>query len=173
MPNLNKVFLMGNLTRDPELRYTPSGAAIVEFGMAINRQWKGQDGQKKEEVTFVDVLAWQRTAEIISEYCKKGSPLFVEGRLQLDQWEGKDGQKRSRMRVVVDNMQFIGAPAGARRGPAPEGGNAAPPPQRSAPPPRRPASAPAAAPAQDAPPPADEPPPPAEGSFKVDDDIPF
>jgi single-strand DNA-binding protein len=169
MPNLNKVLLMGNLTRDPELRYTPSGAAVVEFGMAINRQWKGQDGQKKEEVTFVDVMAWQRTAEIISEYCKKGSPLFVEGRLQLDTWEGKDGQKRSRMRVVVDNMQLLGSPGG-RRAPA-EGGPAAPP-SRNAPPARKPA--PAAAPAQDAPPPPDvEPPPPAEGSFKVDDDIPF
>lgn len=171
MPNLNKVLLMGNLTRDPELRYTPSGAAVVEFGMAINRQWKGQDGQKKEEVTFVDVTAWQRTAEIISEYCKKGSPLFVEGRLQLDSWDGKDGQKKYKMRVVVENMQLLGGPSGARRGAPAEGGNAAPPPQRSAPPPRRPAPAPA--PAQDAPPPADEPPPPAEGSFKVDDDIPF
>lgn len=169
MPNLNKVFLMGNLTRDPELRYTPSGAAVVEFGMAINRQWKDKDGQKKEEVTFVDVTAWQRTAEIISEYCKKGSPLFVEGRLQMDSWEGKDGQKKYKMRVVVEGMQLIGGPGGGRRGTSEGAG--APPPQRSAPPPRRPA--PPAAAQNAAPPSSDEPPPPAEGSFKVDDDIPF
>ncbi len=162
MPNLNKVFLMGNLTRDPELRYTPSGAAVVEFGMAVNRQWKGQDGQKKEEATFVDVMAWQRTAEIISEYCKKGSPLFVEGRLQLDTWEGKDGQKRSRMRVVVEGMQLLGGPQGRR---APEGGASAG--GRPSAPPRK-----AATPGPEAAPSGDEP-PPAEGSFKVDDEIPF
>ena len=114
MANLNKVFLIGNLTRDPELRYTPQGTAVGEFGMAINRQWKGPNGEKKEEVCFVDCQAWARGAEIISEYCKKGSSLFVEGRLKLDSWEGKDGQKRSRMRVVVENFQFLGAPTGRR-----------------------------------------------------------
>ena len=126
MANVNKVFLIGNLTRDPELRYTPQGTAVGEFGIAINRQWKGPNGEKKEEVCFVDCQAWARGAEIISEYCKKGSSLFVEGRLKLDSWEGKDGQKRSRMRVVVENFQFLGAPTG-RRAPAegaPGGGQA-------------------------------------------------
>ena len=118
MANLNKVFLIGNLTRDPELRYTPSGTAVADFGLAVNRQWKAQNGEKKEEVCFVDCQAWARGAELISEYCKKGAPLFVEGRLKLDSWEGKDGQKRSKMVIVVENSQFLGAPTGpkARRG---------------------------------------------------------
>ena len=117
MASFNKVILVGNLTRDPELRYTPQGTAVGEFGIAINRQWKGPNGEKKEEVCFVDCQAWARAAETITEYCKKGAPLFVEGRLKLDSWEGKDGQKRSRMRVVVENFQFLGAPSG-RRAPA-------------------------------------------------------
>jgi single-strand DNA-binding protein len=117
MANVNKVILIGNLTRDPELRYTPSGTAVAKFGMAINRTWKSQTGEKKEEVCFVDCQAWARGAELISEYCHKGSQLFIEGRLQLDSWEGKDGQKRSKLLVVVENSQFLGAPTG-RRGPA-------------------------------------------------------
>ena len=185
MANLNKVFLMGNLTRDPELRYTPSGMAVASFGMAMNRKWKSQDGQQKEDVCFVDVEAWARTAEVISEYCKKGSPLFVEGRLRLNTWEGRDGQKRSKLRVVVDNFQFIGAPAG-RRGPdadsqadgAPagrrgpdadsqaDGAPPAPPPdRRQARPPRAEPPAEGQAPSQDN--------AQAEGQYQVDDDIPF
>jgi single-strand DNA-binding protein len=170
MANLNKVFLMGNLTRDPELRYTPQGTAVGEFGLAINRQWKGPNGEKKEEVCFVDCQAWARTAEVISEYCKKGSPLFVEGRLKLDSWEGKDGQKRSRMRVVVDNFQFIGAPTG-RRAPA-EGGPAQ---SQSQPPRGRPRAAEPEGPPGDTGG-GDEPPPdsaPEGGQFKVNDEIPF
>ena len=112
MANLNKVFLIGNLTRDPELRYTPNGTAVVDLGMAINRRWASQNGEKKEEVCYVDLEAWARSAEVISEYCHKGSPLFVEGRLRLNTWEGRDGQRRSKLRVVVDNFQLLGSPSG-------------------------------------------------------------
>ncbi len=108
MANFNKVFLMGNLTRDPELRYTPNGKAVVDFGLAINRRWTSQGGEQREETCFVDLQAWARSAEVISEYCRKGRPLFVEGRLRLETWEGRDGQKRSKLRVVVENFQFLG-----------------------------------------------------------------
>jgi len=111
MANLNKVFLMGNLTRNPELRYTPSGTAVASFGVAVNRNWTGQDGEKKEEVCFVDISAFGRIAEVINEYFSKGKPIFVEGRLQFNQWETKDGQKRSTLRVVAENFQFIGGAA--------------------------------------------------------------
>ena len=112
MANLNKVLLIGNLTRDPELRYIPSGTAVAEFGLAINNKWTGKDGQKHEEVTFVDVTLWARQAELASEFLSKGRQVFIEGRLQLDQWQDKDGQKRSRLRVVGERMQFLGAPSG-------------------------------------------------------------
>ena len=158
MANLNKVFLMGNLTRDPELRYTPNGTAVVDFGMAMNRRWTGRDGQKAEDTCFVDCQAWARLAEVISEYCRKGSPLFVEGRLQLDTWEGRDGQKRSRIRVVVEGFQFIG---GRRDG----GENASGP---SSGRPRPPAAKPQAPNTDNGPTDSrpDEP-------HQVDDDIPF
>jgi single-strand DNA-binding protein len=112
MASLNKVFLIGNLTRDPQLRYTPSGTAVADVGIAVNRNWTGQDGQKHEEVTFVDVTLWARQAELASEYLSKGRPVFIEGRLQLDQWQDKEGQKRQRLRVVGERMQFLGAPSG-------------------------------------------------------------
>ncbi len=108
MANVNKVILIGNLTRDPELKYLPSQTAVAEFGLAVNRTWTGQDGVKKEEVTFVDCSAFGRQAETLQKYVKKGSPLFVEGRLKLDQWEAQDGSKRSKMRVVIENFQFLG-----------------------------------------------------------------
>lgn len=111
MANLNKVFLIGNLTRNPELRYTPSGSAVASFGIAVNRTWTGQNGEKKEEVCFVDISAFARRAEVINEYFSKGSPIFIEGRLQFNQWETKDGQKRNTLRVVADNFQFIGSAA--------------------------------------------------------------
>ena len=127
MANLNKVLLMGNLTRDPELRYLQSGSAVCDFGLAVNRRWKSQAGEQKDEVTFVDVTFFGRTAEVISEFMKKGRPIFVEGRLKLDSWTGKDGQKRSKLSVVGENMQFLdsrgaageGAPKPAAK-PAPE-----------------------------------------------------
>lgn len=109
MANLNRVLLIGNLTRDPELRVTPKGTAICQFGLAVNRSFKDGAGQVREETTFVDVEAWGRQGEVISKYCSKGRALFVEGRLKLDQWEDKTtGQKRSRMSVVLENFQFIG-----------------------------------------------------------------
>lgn len=113
MANLNKVMLIGNLTRDPELKYLPSQTAVCDFGMAVNRTWTGQDGVKKEEVTFVDCSAFGRTAENINRFIQKGNPLFVEGRLKLDQWESQDGSKRSKMRVIVETCQFL--PNGQRR----------------------------------------------------------
>lgn len=114
MANFNKVLLMGNITRDLDLKYLPSQTAVCEFGLAVNRTWTGQDGVRKEEVTFVDCTCFGKTAEILAKYKKKGDPLFVEGRLKLDQWEAQDGSKRSKMRVVVENFQFLnrGQPGG-------------------------------------------------------------
>ena len=117
MANLNKVMLIGRLTRDPELRYTPSGSAVTEFGLAVNRNWTGQDRQKHEETTFVDITLWSRSAELACEYLHKGEPVFIEGRLQLDQWTDKEGQKRSRLRVVGERMQFLGARSGRNDSP--------------------------------------------------------
>ena len=110
MANLNKVYLIGNLTRDPEIRYTPKGAAVAEFAIAINRTYSGEDGQKKEEVTFVDITLWSRLAEIAGQYLRKGSSAMIEGRLQLDSWEDKNsGQRRSKLRVVGENLQMLGS----------------------------------------------------------------
>lgn len=114
MANFNKVLLMGNLTRDPEVRYTPKGTAIATIGLAVNRTWTTEAGEKKEEVTFVDVEVWGRQAETIGQYMAKGKPIFIEGRLKLDQWDDKEsGQKRSKLKVVCESFQFIGAPKGA------------------------------------------------------------
>src|SRR3972149_142314 len=111
MASLNKVFLMGNLTRDPELRYTPAGLAVASFGIAINRGWTAKTGEQKEDVCYVEINVFGRRAEVVGEYLSKGSPIFIEGRLQFNQWETKDGQKRSTLRVVADNFQFIGVSA--------------------------------------------------------------
>src|SRR5215471_11095584 len=111
MASFNKVILVGNLTRDPELKYTPKGMAIAKLGMAVNRVWRNDAGESKEEVTFVDIDAFGKQAETISQYLKKGSPLLVEGRLRLDQWDDKQtGQKRSRLGVVLEGFQFLGGP---------------------------------------------------------------
>ena len=108
MPNYNKVILMGNLTRDPEVRYTYSGTAIAKLGIAVNRYWRNQEGQQQEETTFVDVDAFGKQAETIGQYLKKGRPIMVEGRLKLDQWDDKQtGQKRSKMGVTLENFQFL------------------------------------------------------------------
>jgi single-strand DNA-binding protein len=106
MPNYNRVILMGNLTRDPELRYTPNGTAVADIGVAVNRRYRSQDEQR-EETTFVDVTAWGRQAEVINEYFSKGRPIFLEGRLKLDQWTNSEGQNRSKLRVVLENFQFV------------------------------------------------------------------
>jgi len=113
MANFNKVLLMGNLTRDPEVRYTPKGTAIATIGLAVNRTWSNDAGEKKEEVTFVDVDVWGKQAETIGQYMSKGRPIFIEGRLKLDQWDDKEsGQKRSKLKIVCEGFQFIGAPKG-------------------------------------------------------------
>jgi len=120
MASLNKVFLMGNLTRDPEVRHTPKGTAVGDLAMAINMSYRAQDGTEKEEVCYVDVVVWGRQAETCRDYLSKGAPVFVEGRLQLDQWEGPEGEKKSRMRVRADRVQFLsrggGSGGGARGG---------------------------------------------------------
>ncbi len=116
MANFNKVLLMGNLTRDVELRHTQSGMALAKFGMAINRKWS-QNGEQKESTCFVDLTAWGRQAELLSQYVKKGSQLFVEGRLEYSTWESQeDGKKRSKLEVVVENFQFMGSGRGGAGG---------------------------------------------------------
>ena len=109
MSSYNKVILLGNLTRDPQLSYTPNQTAVVEFGLATNRRWKGQDGQEKNEVCFVDCRMFGRRAEVVSKYFKKGSQIFLEGRLTFDSWQGQDGSKRSKLRVTVENFEFVGS----------------------------------------------------------------
>ena len=151
MASFNKVILAGNLTRDPELRYTPKGTAVAKIGLAVNRTWTGEDGVKKEEVSFIDVEAWGRQGEVIAQYMKKGRPLLIEGRLKLDTWEDKTTkQKVSKLKVVLESFSFIDS----------KGGDAA-----GAPPaPSRPASAPSAAPAAE----------PVEGDGPPEgDDVPF
>ena len=109
MANLNKVMIIGNLTRDPELRYTPKGTAVAEIGLAVNRRVSDGNGEYKEEVTFIDVTCWGRTAETVEKYLTKGRPVFIDGRLQLDTWDDKEtGQKRSKLKVVAENVQFLG-----------------------------------------------------------------
>jgi single-strand DNA-binding protein len=149
MASFNKVILAGNLTRDPELRYTPKGTAVARITLAVNRTWKSETGEAKEEVSFVDVDVWGRQAEVIAQYMKKGRPLLVEGRLKQDTWEDKNTkQKQSKLKVVLEGFTFIDSNRSDAAG--------APTPPRSAP-----ASAPAAEPAD-----ADA--PPHEG-----DDVPF
>lgn len=178
MASFNKVILMGNLTRDPELRYTPKGTPIAKIGLAVNRVWKTESGEQREEVTFVDVDIFGRTAENVGQYMRKGRPILIEGRLRLDQWDDKNtGQKRSKLSVVADTVQFLGSrddrdrdgggggggnynQGGGNQGGANQGGGGnysqeAPP--ASGPPPSSPRPAPA--PYEDGPPP--------------DDDVPF
>lgn len=125
MASFNKVILIGNLTRDPEVRYTPKGSAVCDLGLAVNRTYSLDSGEKREEVTFVDVVLWARLAEIAGEYLKKGRPVFIEGRLQLDTWDDKQsGQKRSKLRVIGETMQLLGGRPGAGGGgDAQEGGS--------------------------------------------------
>jgi single-strand DNA-binding protein len=152
MASFNKVILVGNLTRDPELRYTPKGTAVAKVGLAVNRVWTTESGEKKEEVTFVDVDIFGRTAENVSQYMRKGRPILIEGRLKLDQWDDKaTGQKRSKLGVIAETVQFLGSPG--------EGGGGGAAPSR----PPRAAAAPGAAPSDGG---SDSPPP-------EDDDVPF
>lgn len=177
MANYNKVILIGNLTRDPQLSYLPSETPVVEFGLAVNRNWKGQDGQRRDETCFIDVRAYGKQAEVLNHYMAKGRPILVEGRLQFDQWVAQDGTKRSRHRVIVENFQFLGsrgeaAPDNAEAAPDNAKAQVAPPvrTQQSAPPP--PPSAPPAVAAEpqgsQVPPENSDAPPPPAG-----EDIPF
>jgi single-strand DNA-binding protein len=151
MANFNKVILAGNLTRDPELRYTPKGTAIAKFGLAVNRKWKSETGETREEVTFIDVEAWNKQAEVIAQYLKKGQPFLVEGRLRLDQWEDKNThQKQSKLKVVLESFSFL-ASANRADGAASSGA--------------RPTAAPVAAAAPAAPEP--------EAPQPEEDDVPF
>jgi single-strand DNA-binding protein len=155
MASFNKVILAGNLTRDPELRYTPKGTAVVKIGLAVNRTWKNESGESKEEVTFIDVEAWGRQGEVIAQYMRKGRPLLIEGRLKLDTWEDKNThQKQSKLKVVLEGFSFLDSKGGGEGGSAP--GEA----------PRRPA-----APAPAAKPP--EAPEGGEASAPEEDDVPF
>ena len=122
MASFNKVMLLGNCTRDPEVKYTPKGSAVTDLGIAVNRYYTTDGGEKREETTFVDVTMWGRQAEIAGEYLKKGRPVFIEGRLQLDTWDDKQtGQKRSKLRVVCENFQLLGSRDGSEGG-SPGGG---------------------------------------------------
>lgn len=160
MASFNKVILMGNLTRDPELRVTPNGSSICKIGLAVNRNYTLQDGTRKEEVTFVDCDAFGKQAETISRWMSKGRGIMIEGRLRLDQWDDRNtGQQRSKLGVVIENFQFVG---GRGDGPGDSGADdsqdAAPPPQRQAPQPRSTPRRPA---------------PPPQNSQDIDDDVPF
>ncbi|HEY4415289.1 MAG TPA: single-stranded DNA-binding protein [Verrucomicrobiae bacterium] len=127
MASFNKVILMGNLTRDPELRYTPKGTAIAKIGLAVNRVWTNEAGEKKEEVTFVDVDVFGRTAENVGQYMRKGRPIMIEGRLKLDQWDDKQsGQKRSKLGVIAETVQFLGSATDGGNAGASAGGTSAP-----------------------------------------------
>lgn len=115
--NMNLCILGGNLTRDPELRYTPNGKGVAEFGIAVNRVWTSEAGEKKEDVSFFDIQAWGRTAEVISQYFKKGNPILVTCRAKLEQWDDKnDGRKRSKIKFIVDSFQFCGKTDGGSGG---------------------------------------------------------
>jgi len=145
MASYNRVILVGNLTRDPELRYIPSGTAVTEVGLAVNDRRKNSNGEWVDETTFVDVTLWARQAEVASEYLSKGSSVLIEGRLKLDTWETNDGQKRSKLKVIGERMQMLGGRSGGGGGgrppasqgnqyeqPAPQGGDDfGPPPQQS------------------------------------------
>jgi len=112
MANFNKILLVGNLTRDPQLSYLPSQTAVVEFGLAVNRNWTGKDGQKKEETCFIECKAFARQAETINKYLSKGRPVLIEGRLKFESWTAQDGSKRSKHSVIVETFQFLGSAQG-------------------------------------------------------------
>jgi single-strand DNA-binding protein len=167
MPSLNKVFVMGNLTRDPETRFTPSGTAVAQFGLATNRRWRDrQSGEMREETTFVDIEVWGKQAELAGQYLVKGRPVFIEGRLKLDQWEDRNtGQKRSKLKIVGENFQFLGSRGdSASRGDS--GGSGGGSTQRSAPASNQKSNKPAGGKTPDEDPGFDE-------NFEASGDIPF
>jgi len=125
MASFNRVIVAGNLTRDPQLSYTPSNTAVCEFGMAMNRRWRDRDGNQKDEVCYVDLVSYGRQAEVINQYMSKGKPMLVEGRLRYRQWTNKEGQNRSKLDIFVENFTFLGGPPGGGQG-RPSGGGRAP-----------------------------------------------
>ncbi|MBN1553260.1 MAG: single-stranded DNA-binding protein [Phycisphaerae bacterium] len=127
MASYNKVILMGNLTRDPQLSYLPSQTPVCEIGLAVNHRWRSQDGQQREEVCFIDARSFGKQAEVLNQYMRKGQPLLIEGRLQFDQWESQDGQKRSKHRVFIERFSFVGG-GQQTGGPQNQGGGYAPAP---------------------------------------------
>lgn len=168
--NFNKVEVAGNLTRDPEIKYTPKGTPVAGFSLAVNRYWTNDSGEKQEETTFLDFEAWGKTAEVIGEYCERGHCIFIEGRLKVDQWDDKaTGQKRSKVKIVVEHMHFVSKPHGESQGRGePQGGGYRS--ERSQGGGRREQSRPPARPA--GPPPAKR--PPADPDLDApEDDIPF
>jgi single-strand DNA-binding protein len=169
--SFNKVILMGNLTRDPQLKYLPTQTAVAEFGIAMNRKFKTASGEEREEVTFVDCAAFGRTGEVINQYFQKGKPIFIEGRIKYDSWEDKQGGgKRSKISVVVESFQFVGDKGGGGGGGAPSGGGGdeGEPRQQSRPPARGPANRP-----NNSPPQAPAEAPYGEEQHYKEDDIPF
>jgi single-strand DNA-binding protein len=169
MANVNKVILIGNLTRDPQLKYLPSQTAVVEFGLATNRKFKAANGEDREEVCFVDCSAFGKTAEVINQYCQKGRPLFIEGRLKFDSWEDKQGGgKRSKLTVVVENFQFLGSREGGGGAPGQDSGGGEDQTRAASRPPQRNASPPQAAPAR-----APQEPPFGDEQHINESDIPF
>ena len=168
MASYNRVILMGNLTRDPQLKYLPNNTAVCEFGLATNRKWRDRDGNMKEDTCFIEVAAFGRMGETLNQYMSKGKPILIEGRLKFDSWTGQDGTKRSKLSVVAENMQFLGS-----RGDSPGDGQGAP--QRD----YAPSGPPSKPPPSSAPPPDSAPPPGGGYEAPVDapppsgDDIPF
>lgn len=160
MASFNKIILIGNLTRDPQLSYLPSQTPVCEFGLATNRRWKSQDGQQREETCFIDCRAFGKQAETLNQYLSKGRQLFVEGRLSFDTWETQDGQKRSKHRVTIENFQFLDGGQGGARAAGGTGGGAA-----ARPPAARPAAQGGGSGGAEYPPPEDE--------FPASEDIPF
>lgn len=157
MASLNRVFLIGNLTRDPELRVTPKGTPIAQFGIAVNRKFKKEDGSDGEEVTFVDIEAWGKQGELVAKYLTKGSPAMIEGRLKFEQWDDKTtGKKMSKLKVVLDNVQFLSTRGGA-------GGGEGQPPSEA---PAQPSAQPSRAPQQPSRAPAPK-------QANLDEDVPF
>ena len=151
MANYNKIILVGNLTRDPQLSYLPSQMPVVDFGLAVNRKWKDQSGQQREDVCFIDCRAFAKSAEIINQYLRKGRQALIEGRLQFEQWTDKDGNKRSKHRIFVESFQFLDSGQGQGRAPQQGGQGQAPQQARQMRPPQAP---------QQVPPGVDEPPAP-------------
>jgi len=183
MASYNKVILVGNLTRDPQLSYLPSQTPVVELGLAVNRRWRGQDGQQRESTCFIDCRAYGKQAETLNQYVRKGNPILIEGRLDFDTWQGQDGQRRSKHRIFIERFQFLGAATGGSggpsRAPAPhpqQASQPAPYPQQApptqAPPPQQQPSYQPPAPANDEPP-SQAPPSAYDDDLGGGEDIPF